>query len=68
MNVLLLAGGRTSPALAEAGVARISVGGALAWVAWGAVAEAAGELLATRDGRVRRLARAGGKAARAALA
>ena len=38
---------RTCAALAEAGVARVSVGGALAWVAWGAVAEAASELLAS---------------------
>ena len=46
--------GPTSPALAEAGVARISVGGALAWVAWGAVAEAAGELLASGTPGLRR--------------
>ncbi|MCW2599986.1 MAG: hypothetical protein JWM02_1815 [Frankiales bacterium] len=40
VNALLLPG-MTVPALAQAGVARISVGGSLAWVGWGAVAAAA---------------------------
>ena len=66
VNVLLLGGGPDVPALAEAGVARVSVGGALAWVAWGAVADAAGELLASGTQGYADLARAGGKAASAA--
>ncbi len=45
VNVLLLPGGPTVPELAEAGVRRISVGGALSYVAAGAVAAAARELL-----------------------
>jgi 2-methylisocitrate lyase-like PEP mutase family enzyme len=53
--------------LAAAGVARLSVGGTLAWVAWGAVAEAARELLADGTQGYGPLARAGGKAAGAAL-
>ena len=48
VNVILVPGGPTVGELAAAGAARISVGGSLAWVAWNAVAEAAGELL--RDG------------------
>ena len=55
--------------LAAAGVARISVGGALAWVSWGAVAAAARELLSSgRTQGYADLAKAGGEAARAALA
>jgi len=68
VNVLLLGGGPDVRALAEAGVARVSVGGTLAWVAWGAVADAAGELLASGTQGYTDLARAGGKAARTALA
>ena len=68
MNVLLIGGGPDVPALAEAGVARVSVGGTLAWVAWGAVAAAASELLASGTQGYAALARAGGQAARAALA
>lgn len=45
VNVLLL-GDLTVPALADAGVARISVGGALAWTAWEAASAAAQEFLA----------------------
>jgi 2-methylisocitrate lyase-like PEP mutase family enzyme len=45
VNVLLLAGGPTVAELAAAGVARVSVGGALAWVSWAAVGDAARELL-----------------------
>ena len=67
VNVLLLGGGPDVAALAEAGVARISVGGTLAWVSWGAVAAAAAELLATGTQGYTDLARAGGKAARTAL-
>jgi 2-methylisocitrate lyase-like PEP mutase family enzyme len=45
VNVLALPGVPTVAQLAEAGVARISVGSALAWVALGAVAQAGQELL-----------------------
>jgi 2-methylisocitrate lyase-like PEP mutase family enzyme len=45
VNVLLLAG-MSVPALADAGVARISVGGALAAIAYGAATAAAREFLA----------------------
>lgn len=45
VNVLALPGGPTVAELTEAGVARISVGGAFAWVALGGVVEAARELL-----------------------
>lgn len=45
VNVLLLPGGPTVSELAEAGVRRISVGGAFSYVAAGAVAAAARELL-----------------------
>jgi 2-methylisocitrate lyase-like PEP mutase family enzyme len=44
VNVLALPGGPTVPQLAELGVRRVSTGGALAWAAYGAVAEAAREL------------------------
>jgi len=67
VNVLLIPGGPNVADLAAAGVARLSVGGMLAWVAWGAVAEAAGELLADGTQGYGKLARAGGKAAGAAL-
>ena len=67
VNVLLLGGGPDVAALAGAGVARISIGGALAWVAWGAVAQAAGDLLASGTAGYADLARAGSKAARAAF-
>jgi 2-methylisocitrate lyase-like PEP mutase family enzyme len=45
VNVLLLPGGPSVPELAEVGVRRISVGGALSYLAAGAVAAAARELL-----------------------
>jgi 2-methylisocitrate lyase-like PEP mutase family enzyme len=45
VNVLLLPGGPSVPELAEVGVRRISVGGALSFLAAGAVAAAAQELL-----------------------
>jgi len=44
VNVIVRPGGPTVADLAAAGVARISVGGSLAWVAVAAVAEAAREL------------------------
>jgi 2-methylisocitrate lyase-like PEP mutase family enzyme len=44
VNVLLLPGGPDVAELAAAGAARLSVGATLAWVAWGAVADAATEL------------------------
>jgi 2-methylisocitrate lyase-like PEP mutase family enzyme len=67
VNVILRPGGPSVPELAEAGVARISVGGALAWVAWAAVAEAARELLTAGTHGYDDLVKAGGKAAQAAL-
>jgi 2-methylisocitrate lyase-like PEP mutase family enzyme len=45
VNVLALPDAPPVPELAAAGVARISVGGAFAYAGWGAVAEAARELL-----------------------
>ncbi len=59
VNILLLKGGPTPAELAEAGVARISVGGAFAWNALTGLVDAARELLAgdtafldrTRTGR-----------------
>jgi 2-methylisocitrate lyase-like PEP mutase family enzyme len=47
VNVLLRPGGPTVPDLAAAGVRRISVGGTLARVAYGALVQAAEELLAS---------------------
>lgn len=44
VNVLLLPGVPTVPELADVGVARVSTGGALAWVAYGALVRAATEL------------------------
>jgi 2-methylisocitrate lyase-like PEP mutase family enzyme len=45
VNVIALASAPTIARLRELGVARVSVGGAFAWVAYGAVAAAAHELL-----------------------
>jgi 2-methylisocitrate lyase-like PEP mutase family enzyme len=45
LNVLALPGGPTVAELAEAGVRRISVGGAFAFAAYGALVEAAREFL-----------------------
>jgi 2-methylisocitrate lyase-like PEP mutase family enzyme len=45
VSVLLLPGGPDVTALAAVGVARISIGGAFAFVALGALVEAATELL-----------------------
>ena len=68
VNVILLPGGPAVAELAAAGVARISVGGALAWVSWGAVAEAARQLLADDASAYADLASIGGRAKRDALA
>ena len=67
VNVLLIPGGPSVPELAEAGVARVSVGGTLAWVSWGAVAQAAQELLSAGTQGYADLAKAGGRAAQQAL-
>jgi 2-methylisocitrate lyase-like PEP mutase family enzyme len=45
VNVLALPGAPTVPELAAAGVARLSVGSLFAWAAYGALADAARELL-----------------------
>jgi 2-methylisocitrate lyase-like PEP mutase family enzyme len=45
VNVLLQPHGPSVPELADLGVRRISVGGALAWIAYGAMAQAAQSLL-----------------------
>lgn len=45
LNVLTVGGGPAIPELARAGVRRISTGGSLAWVAYGALVTAARELL-----------------------
>ncbi|HEX6235394.1 MAG TPA: isocitrate lyase/phosphoenolpyruvate mutase family protein [Jiangellaceae bacterium] len=45
INVLTVRGGPTIPELARAGVRRVSTGGALAWVAYGALVTAGRELL-----------------------
>jgi 2-methylisocitrate lyase-like PEP mutase family enzyme len=47
VNVLALANGLSVPELAELGVRRVSIGGGLAWVAYGALRDAARELLDT---------------------
>jgi 2-methylisocitrate lyase-like PEP mutase family enzyme len=67
VNVLLIPGGPSVPELAAAGAARVSVGGTLAWVAWGAVAQAAQELLAAGTQGYGDVAKVGGRAARDAL-
>jgi 2-methylisocitrate lyase-like PEP mutase family enzyme len=68
VNVLALPGVPTVAALAEAGVARISVGGAFAYAALGAVVEAARELLDHGTYGFRERAGIGAAAARAAFA
>lgn len=67
VNVLVVPGGPTVPELADAGVARVSVGGAFAFAAVDAVVAAARELQAGGTGYTAR-SRAGSAAARAALA
>lgn len=48
VNILMWGGGHTVPELADMGVRRISVGGALARVAWGAMLKVAEEIKAGR--------------------
>jgi 2-methylisocitrate lyase-like PEP mutase family enzyme len=67
VNVLLIPGGPSVPELAAVGVARVSVGGTLAWVSWGAVTEAAKELLGAGTQGYADVAKVGGQAARTAL-
>ena len=67
VNVLIRPGGPTVPELAQAGVARVSVGGALSQVAFGAVARAARELLGKGTLGFLPLANEGGQALDAAL-
>ncbi|MBB2941176.1 2-methylisocitrate lyase-like PEP mutase family enzyme [Actinoplanes lutulentus] len=45
VNVLAVAGGLSVPQLTELGVRRVSIGGGLAWAAYGALRDAARELL-----------------------
>ncbi|MEU0316153.1 isocitrate lyase/phosphoenolpyruvate mutase family protein [Nocardioides sp. NPDC006273] len=66
VNVLLLPGGPSVPELAEAGAARISVGGAFAFAALGAVKRAAEELLGAGTTGYSELAAEGAKAFRSA--
>ncbi|WP_166844086.1 isocitrate lyase/phosphoenolpyruvate mutase family protein [Isoptericola sp. BMS4] len=56
VNVLLVAGGPTPAELADAGAARLSVGGALAWTALDALVSAARGLLAGDSGFLERSA------------
>lgn len=67
VNVLALPGGPTVGELADAGVARISVGGAFAFTALGAVVEAAQELLDEGTYGYSDRARSGQRAARKAF-
>ncbi|MGI9030977.1 MAG: isocitrate lyase/PEP mutase family protein [Ilumatobacteraceae bacterium] len=67
VNVILSPGGPSVAELAEAGVARISVGGALCWVGWAAVADAARELLTGGTHGYDRVVRAGVAAARSSF-
>jgi 2-methylisocitrate lyase-like PEP mutase family enzyme len=68
VNVLALSGGPTVSELAGVGVSRISVGGALAFAALGAVVEASQELLIDGTYSYTRLTRVGSAAAKAAFA
>ena len=67
VNVLALPGGPTVPELAQAGVRRVSVGGAFAFAALGAVVEAARELREQGSYGFLELARTGRSAVRAAF-
>jgi 2-methylisocitrate lyase-like PEP mutase family enzyme len=67
VNVLALAGAPTVAELASAGVSRISLGGALAFTAIGAVVEAANELLGEGTYGFWQRASVGVKAARSAF-
>jgi 2-methylisocitrate lyase-like PEP mutase family enzyme len=67
VNVLAMAGGPSVVELADAGVARISVGGAFAFAAIAAVVEAARELLDDGTYGYTARSRAGSAAARAAF-
>ena len=67
VNVLAVGGAPPVADLAAAGVRRISVGGAFAWVAFGAVASAARELREQGSYGYLELAASGGAAARAAF-
>ena len=67
VNVLALPGGPTVPELAQAGVRRVSVGGAFAFAALGAVVEAARELREQGSYGFLDLARSGRSAVRAAF-
>ena len=68
LNVLARPGGPTLAELADAGVARVSVGGALCFAALGAVARAATELLENGTFGFWDLSAGGLEAARAAFA
>jgi 2-methylisocitrate lyase-like PEP mutase family enzyme len=68
VNVLALSGGPTVSELAGVGVSRISVGGALAFAALGAVVEASQELLIDGTYSYTRLTSVGSAAAKAAFA
>jgi len=63
VSVILRPGGPSVAELAEAGVARVSVGGALCWVGWAAVADAARELLTVGTHGYDATVAAGGRAA-----
>jgi 2-methylisocitrate lyase-like PEP mutase family enzyme len=67
VNVLALPGGPSVPELAEAGVGRVSVGGAFAYAAMGAAVEAANELREQGTYGFWDRARVGGAAARSAF-
>jgi len=67
VNVIVRPGGPTVGQLAEAGVARISVGGSLAWVAVSAVAAAARELREAGTVGFLEQAKDGGQLARSAF-
>jgi 2-methylisocitrate lyase-like PEP mutase family enzyme len=68
VNVLLRPGGPSVPQLAAVGVARVTVGGAFAFAAYGALAELGRELLDTGAPDLGRLAGLGSGTARAAFA